>query len=356
MPGEGDSWKATADPISNYFSAVNRNKKSVTLNIKNPSGKEIFLKLAKSADVLVENFKPGTMDRLGLGYDRLKEHNPRLIYASLSGYGTSGPYAKKGGYDPIAGAEAGLLHITGERGGPPVRPGIGLVDMSTGLYLHGAILAALHARQRNGQGQRVDASLFETQISLLTNVGMAWLNLGLEAQRWGCQHPSIVPYDAFRTKDKYIVSGATNDAQFADLCKLLGLEHLIDDERFSTNPKRVANRELINPIINAAFASKTAEEWMVLLAKTTLPFAPINNMESTFSHPQAKARGMIMELESDPANSGRIRVIGPAVKFSNTAPSVRTSPPVLGQHTAEVLNTLGIDSEEVENLRRDGIV
>lgn len=229
--------------------------------------------------------------------------------------------------------------------------------MATGLYLHGAILAALHARERGGRGQRVDASLFETQISLLTNVGLAWLNLGIEAQRWGCQHPSIVPYDAFKTKDnKYLVCGATNDAQFAAMCKLLGLETLVDDERFVTNPKRVENRELLNPIFNAAFGTKTADEWMKLLAETSLPFAPINNMEGTFAHPQAEARGMIAKMDTDNAESGQIRVIGPAVKFSETAASLRAPPPVLGQHTVEVLGVLGIDAEEVHKLRQAGVV
>ncbi|KAK9418767.1 putative Succinate--hydroxymethylglutarate CoA-transferase [Seiridium unicorne] len=356
MRGEDQAWKTGAGPMSNYFSSVNRNKKSVTLDIKNPRGKEIFVELLKQADVLVENFKPGTMDRLGLGYELLREQNPRLIYASISGYGTSGPYAKRGGYDPIAGAEAGLIHVTGEQNGPPVRPGIGMVDLATGLYLHGAILAALHARERGGMGQRVDASLFETQVSLLTNVGLAWLNLGIEAQRWGCQHSSIVPYNAFKTKDKYLVGGATNDAQFAGLCRLLGLETLIDDERFATNPKRVENRHLINPIFNAAFGTKTADEWMQLIGETTLPFAPINNMESTFTHPQIEARGMIAEMETDTAASGQIRVIGPAVKFSETSPSLRAPPPALGQHTVEVLGTLGIDAKEVDQLRENGVV
>ncbi|EON98391.1 putative formyl-coenzyme a transferase protein [Phaeoacremonium minimum UCRPA7] len=360
MQGEGPTWKKDAGPISNYFSSVNRNKKSVTLDIKKPKGKEILKALAKKADILtdssVENFKPGTMDRLGLGYNCLKELNPGLIYASISGYGTSGPYAKRGGYDPIAGAEAGLLHVTGERNGPPVRPGIGMVDMSTGLYLHGAILAALHARSRRGVGQRVDASLFETQVSLLTNVGLAWLNLGIEAQRWGCQHPSIAPYDAFKTKDRYLVCGATNDAQFAGLCKLLGLEALITDERFATNPKRVENRELLGPIFNAAFSKKTADEWTELFEQTSLPFGPINNMQSTFAHPQTQARGMIAEMETDTAESGQIRVIGPAVKFSKTVTSLRSPPPRLGQHTAEVLAGIGIDAQGVDELRQNGVV
>ncbi|KAJ4238322.1 hypothetical protein NW757_013138 [Fusarium falciforme] len=342
--------------MSNYFSSVNRNKRSVTLNLKRPKGKAILLGLAKHADVVVENFKPGTMDRLGLGYERLREHNPGLVYASLSGYGTTGPYANRGGYDPIAGAEAGLLHVTGERDGSPVRPGIGMVDMATGLYMHGAILAALHARGQSGKGQRVDGSLFETQISLLTNVGLSWLNLGIEAERWGCQHPSIVPYDAFKTKDLHLVCGATNDAQFADLCRLVGLESLITDERFSTNPKRVENRELLKPIFDAEFKKRSTAEWMTKFEGTGLPFAPINNMERTFSHPQAEARDMIASVPLDAAEAGHIRLIGPAVKFSETKPAIRSVPPCLGQDTDQVLSELGINEQERAKLREEGIV
>ncbi|KAL2678474.1 hypothetical protein Neosp_009220 [[Neocosmospora] mangrovei] len=342
--------------MSNYFAAVNRNKRSITLNIKTQRGKEVLMKLAAQSDVLVENFKPGTMDRLGVGHQQLKKLNPRLIYASISGYGTTGPYARRGGYDPIAGAEAGLLHVTGERNGPPVRPGLGIVDMSTGLYLHGAILAALHARDRDGEGQKVDASLFETQISLLTNVGLSWLNLGVEAQRWGCQHPSIAPYDAFKTKDSYLVCGATNDAQFAALCRLVGLEALVQDERFSTNPKRVQNRELLAPIFNAVFKTKTTAEWIGIFDGTGLPFAPINNMQDTFAHPQAEARGMVASMNMGAAESGEIRVIGPAVKFSETGATLRIPPPSLGQHTDEVLMEAGMDASEVEKLRREKVV
>ena len=226
--------------------------------------------------------------------------------------------------------------------------------MATGLYLHGAILAALQARVREGVGQRVDASLFETQISLLTNVGLAWLNMNIEAQRWGCQHPSIAPYDAFKTKDAYLVCGATNDAQFAQLCKLLGLEELVRDERFSTNPKRVENRDLLGPIFNTAFGAKTTAEWLGIFNGTQLAFAPINNMEKTFSHPQAKARGMVAQMDTDAAESGRINVIGPAVKFSETSTSLRTPPARLGQHTDEVLAELGIDASEANKLRQEG--
>ncbi|TQS34485.1 hypothetical protein Golomagni_05128, partial [Golovinomyces magnicellulatus] len=357
MQGEKKSWKESAGPISNYFSAVNRNKRSITLNLKKDESKRILKDLLKKADVLVENFKPGTMERLGLGYDSLKEEFPQLIYASISGYGRSGPYGSRGGYDPIAGAEAGLLHVTGERNGPPVRPGLGLIDMSTGLYLHGAIIAALYARSMTGgKGQRVDGSLFETQMSMLINVGLSWLNLGIEAERWGCQHPSIAPYDAFKTKDLYLVCGATNDAQFKDLCRLLGLESLAEDERFATNPKRVDNREALSKLFNDLFITKTTSEWLSIFEGTGLPFAPINNMQRAFSHPQAEARNMVAPVPMDAATSGQIKLIGPAIKFSETQTAVRTEPPTLGQHTDEILSELGVDSAEAKRLREQNIV
>lgn len=273
-----------------------------------------------------------------------------------AGYGNSGPFSDRGGYDPIAAAEAGLLHVTGERNGPPIRTGIGMVDMSTGLYMHGAILAALYSRSRTGHGQRIDGSLFETQISLLTNVGLSWLNLGIEAQRWGCQHPSIAPYDAFKTKDMYLVCGATNDMQYASLCKLLGVQELMTDERFLTNPKRVENREILTPLFNKVLETKTTAEWIEVFEGTGLPFAPINNMEKTFTHPQAKARDMVKEVCFDAAESGSIRLIGPAVKFSGTKATIRSKPPRLGQHTEEVLAECGLDSAEIASLRNEGTI
>lgn len=206
--------------------------------------------------------------------------------------------------------------MTGERNGPPVRPGIGIIDMATGLYLHGAILAALHARGQYGHGQRVDASLFETQMSLLTNVGLSWLNLGIEAERWGCQHPSIAPYNAFKTKDLYLVCGATNDKQFVTFCKLLGAESLSQDVRFKTNATRVENRDVLNPLFDEIFSQKTTAEWEKVFEGTSLAYAPINNMERTFAHPQARARDMIEQIATTNATSEHINVIGMFQSYS----------------------------------------
>jgi succinate--hydroxymethylglutarate CoA-transferase len=210
----------------------------------------------------------------------------------------------------IAGAEGGLLHLTGERGGAPVRPGLGLTDICTGLYAHGAILAAIQARYQTGRGQKIDSSLFETQVALLTNVAMSWLNLGQEAQRWGTQHPSVVPYDAFKTKDLYFVCGATNDKQFKVLCKLLGLEGLEQDERFRTNADRVQNRELLYPLLNEAFANRCTDEWIEKFEGSGMPYAPINTMERVFEHPQTYARDMVEKVNFPAAKSGTIKLLG----------------------------------------------
>jgi succinate--hydroxymethylglutarate CoA-transferase len=215
----------------------------------------------------------------------------------------------------IAGAEAGLLHITGERGGAPVRAGLGLTDMCTGLYIHGAIVAALYSRQQTGRGQRIDTSLFETQISLLTNVAMSWLNLGREAERWGTAHPSVVPYDAFKTKDTYFVIGATNDKQFAILCTQLGQPSLAQDPRFVTNGYRVQNREELKPLIDRLFAAKTTQEWIEIFEGSGMPYGPINNMERVFAHPQTEARNMVQKVTFNAARSGNISLLGRFCEF-----------------------------------------
>lgn len=282
--------------------------------------------------------------------------------------------AERAGYDMIAGAEAGLMHITGERDRPPVRPGLGLTDMCTGLYMHGAILAALQARERTGEGQKLDGSLFETQVSLLTNVALSWLNLGIEAERWGAQHPSVVPYDAFKTKDLYLVVGATNDKQFAKLARILGCPELAEDARFQTNPDRVKNRKELYKVLHECFRGETTDIWLARFEGSGMPYAPINTMEKVFNHQQTSARGMVTDIAFQGAKAGRIKLLGmsmwlfvlkcaetdcllgPAVKFSSTQPSIRRRPPLHGEHTSEILNELGVTEAEAKELAKEGAI
>lgn len=227
-----------------------------------------------------------------------------------TGYGADGPYAQRAGYDVIGAAEGGLLHITGEADGPPTKPGVGLMDMCTGLYLHGAIASALLARERTGHGQKIDTSLFETTISILCNVGMSWMNLGKEAQRWGTGHPTIVPYEAFKTKDSFLVVGAVNSRQFKTLCGYLGKEELATDPRFVDNNARVQNRKELKLILDGLFVLKSTREWEMLLEGSGMPYGPINNLETVFSHPQTVARNMMQTVEQPAAVSGNVKVLG----------------------------------------------
>ncbi|KAH8805078.1 dermal papilla derived protein 13 [Xylogone sp. PMI_703] len=352
---EGVAWKSD-ERISWYFASVNRNKRSMTLNLKHDAGREILLDLVKQADVVVENYIPGKLEELGIGYETLSKVNPAIILASISGYGASGPYKKRAGYDVILAAEAGLLGITGEQDGPPTKPGVGLTDMCTGLYMHGAIVAALQARHRTGVGQRIDTSLFETQLSLLINIGLSWLNQHVEPTKWGTAHPSIVPYEAFTTKDSYLVIGATNDRQFGVLCDRLNEPSLKLDARFQTNDARVLNRDELKRILDNHFASKTNEEWLAIFEGSGLPYGPINNMEKAFGHVQTQARKMIGTVEFNAAKEGKIQLIGAPVKFSSTPTSVRLRPPLLGEHTDEILNQLGHNEESISDLRSKGII
>lgn len=308
--GEKKAWKPDIGPMSNYYASINRNKRSMCLDLKQDRGREILLELVKQSDVLIENYRHGTMEKLKIGWDVLRKVNPRLIHATVTGYGPSGPNAKKAGYDMIVGADAGLLHLTGERNGPPVRPGLGVTDMSTGLFLHGAIVSALFARERTGRGQKIDTSLFESQIALLINVGLTWLNLGQETERWGTQHPSVVPYDAWKTKDLYFVCGATNEKQWKILCKLLLVEHLIEQERFRTNSDRVEHRDELVPLLSPIFLTRTTDEWTAAFEGSGMPYAPINTMKRVFTHPQTSAREMVQTVDFEAATDGTIDLIG----------------------------------------------
>ncbi|OAL26286.1 hypothetical protein AYO20_10163 [Fonsecaea nubica] len=370
--GEAQKWKADHPLMSLYFAAVNRNKKSVTVNLKEARGREIVARIAsEGVDVVVHNFLPGKIEAMGLGYDQLKRAmgpvaGERLIYAAVSGYGSSGPSAQRAGYDAIALAEAGLLHITGEEGGPPSKPGVAMADLCTGLYTHGAILAALHQRDRTGKGCLIEGSLFESSLSLLINVGLASLNLDLDkgpearrrGKRLGLEHPSLVPYGGFETRDnKMMYVAANNNRQWKGFCKRMGIAGLGEDERFSTNDGRVEHRHEINRILQGKFREKTKDEWMTAFEGSGLPYGAINDVVEALEHPQGKARNMIIDVEDfEAARDGVLRLIGPAIKFEGAQMDVRLKPPLLGEHTDQVLRGLGYGSAEVAELRKSGVV
>ncbi|XP_022301356.2 succinyl-CoA:glutarate CoA-transferase-like [Crassostrea virginica] len=358
-PGSGDDTRSWGPPFKGseavYFLTVNRNKKSVAVDIKTRKGQGIIKKLATKCDVLVENYIPGKLEQYNLGYHQLKSEAPHLVYCSISGYGQTGPYAKRAGYDVIVSGVAGLMHITGPREGEPCKVGVAMTDLSTGLYAHGAIMAAILQRQRTGQGQHIDCDLFSTQVASLINIGANYLNAGIEASRHGTAHPSIVPYQAFRTQDSYLLVGAGNDGQFKLLCQRLKLGHLQEDEKFSTNKARVANREELIQILNEKFSSNTTKYWLNLLENSGIPYGPINNMEAVFNDPQAIHNNMIQNIEHP--TIGNIQVPGPPVRFSDFPHPAPTAPPTLGQHTDHVLSDLlQLDSIDIEQLRADGVI
>ncbi|ODN83195.1 hypothetical protein L202_01383 [Cryptococcus amylolentus CBS 6039] len=343
-------------PESAYFLQANRNKRSLTLNLKSKEGKKVIHKLIQEADVLVENYVPGKLEKFGLSYEQVREINPKIIYCSITGYGSTGPYASAPGYDVVIEAEAGLMHITGEKGGKPVKVGVAVTDILTGHYAQSGVLAALIKRGKTGKGSRVEVSLFESQIASLVNISSNYLIAGQEAGRWGTSHPSIVPYQVFPTKDSFIMLAGGNDSQFAILCSpdVLDRPEWINDERFATNQSRVEYRDTMVKKLGEVLSEKTTAEWCEKLKGKGVPFAPINNIAQTFAHPQAIARKVVEEV--DHPRAGKIKLAGPAVSYDGSKFKLYRPPPYLGQHTDEVLLELGYSQEEIRQLREDGAV
>ena len=358
----GPPWLKGADgkdtKESAYFASANRGKKSVTLNLSKPEGQEIVRKLAAQCDVLIENYKVGDLARYGLGYDDLKKLNPRIIYASVTGFGQTGPYRERPGYDFMIQGMGGVMSITGERddlpGGGAQRVGIPIADIMTGMYATIAICAAIAHREKSGTGQHLDLALLDTQVGILANQGLNFLATGKAPGRIGNAHPNIVPYQPFRTKDGDVILACGNDNLFNKFCEVAGCQALAQDARFSTNSKRVENREEITRLLAEIFAKRTTKDWCDALEAAGVPNGPINNLQQVFEEPQVLARGMKIELEH--AAAGKVPLIASPMKFSGTPLEFKNPPPVLGQHTDEVLrNVLRLDDTAIAKLRADGV-
>jgi CoA:oxalate CoA-transferase len=339
---------------SAYFMSLNRGKRSLTLNLKSEQGKKIFLRLAARSDVLVENFRPGVMKRLGFDYETISGLNPKIIYASISGFGNSGPYKHKGAYDMVIQGYGGIMSITGNPEGEPVRVGYSISDLSAGLYGALAITSSLHVRDNEGKGQYLDISMFDCQVAFMENAVARYFATGEIPHPLGNRHPSIAPFQAFKANNGYFTVTASTDEQFMNLCNAVGLTSLIGDRRFSSKADRVRNVEDIVDAFQERFAEKPKEYWIELLEKNGVPCGPINNVKEVVESPQVQARQMIIEMEHRKA--GKIKMVNSPIKASLTPPSVRCCSPLLGQDTETILSEIGYSREEIDSFKADGAI
>ena len=341
---------------SAYYLFCNRNKRGMVLDLSKPEGQQVALRLLEDADVVVDNFKPGTLEKWGLGYEEvLKPRNKRLISASISGFGADGPYMNLPGYDVLGQAMGGIMSITGEPGAGPTRVGIAIADISSGLYTMHGVLLALAARERTGEGQRVDTSLLESIVSLLTHIASNYLVGGVQPKQYGNTHPSIVPYQLFRTKDSLVYIANGNDRQFAALVQQLGLPELSSDARYSTNADRVANRDTLIRALESRLRERTTAEWVERFWKAGVPAAPVQDLVQVFRDPQVLHREMLVRMEH-PTISGGVPMTGIPIKLSDTPGTLRRHPPLPGEHTREVLREHGYDDAAIAALESSGIV
>lgn len=349
-PNGGDDTRTWGPPffeegdtrLSAYYMCANRGKRSVAIDITTPEGQATVKELAAKSDIVLENFKVGGLRKYGLDYEGLSAVNSGLIYCSITGFGQTGPYANRPGYDLLIQALGGLMSITGEAdgvpGGGPQRAGVAVTDLFTGLYSTIAILGALHHREKTGEGQHIDMSLLDTQVAVLANQGSNYLVSGKAPQRQGNSHPTIVPYQSFKTKDGYMILAVGNDGQFARFCAAAGMPALAEDERFKTNPARVAHREALVPIVAGIIAGKTTDEWVAILEAANVPGGPINTIDRVFEDAQVKARGLALTLEGD--DGAALPSVASPIRYSKTKIEYKKAPPKLGQDTAAVLQEL----------------
>ena len=360
-PGSGDDTRGFAPPVmpgtqeSAYFIGVNRNKRSVTLDIATPEGQAIIHQLLADTDILVENFKVGALAKYGLGYEQLHATFPGLIYCSITGFGQTGPYAPRPGYDSLIQGMGGVMSLTGEPDGLPQKVGVPVADLFAGLYGCIGILAALRHREKTGQGQQVDIGMLDTHVAWLANQGMNFLATRENPERLGNQHPNIVPYQVFPTRDGYMVLSVGNDATFKRFCEAFGMEELLADARFATNPARVANRQLVTDTLSPVMQRETTDWWVDKLEGLKIGCGPINTLKQVFDDPHVKARGM--EVQMKHSSGEMVTVIANPVRLSETPADYRIAPPLLGEHTSEVLqDLLGMDNATFAMLRKKGVI
>ena len=369
-PGNGDDTRAWGPPFlkdaygestgeAAYYLSANRNKQSVTIDFTKPQGQQLVRALAAKSDILIENFKVGGLEAYGLDYASLKALNPDLIYCSITGFGQTGPYAKRAGYDFMVQGLGGLMSLTGrpegEEGAGPVKVGVALTDILTGLYSTVAILAALAHRQHDGGGQHIDMALLDVQVACLANQAMNYLTTGVAPQRLGNAHPNIVPYQDFPTADGDFILTVGNDSQFRKFAEVAGRPEWADDPRFATNTLRVANRSVLVPLLRQATVFKTTTEWVTQLEAVGVPCGPINDLAQVFADPQVQARGLAMHLPH--ALAGLVPQVASPIRLSETPVEYRNAPPLLGEHTRQVLEqVLGLRADAVEALRQSGVL
>jgi crotonobetainyl-CoA:carnitine CoA-transferase CaiB-like acyl-CoA transferase len=364
-PQSGDEARGFGPPFLNtktgpstksvYFLAANRGKRSVTIDVTKPEGRNLVIELAERSDIFIENFKVGTLTRLGLDYAALSRRNPRLVYCSITGFGQTGPHRHRPGYDLVVQAMGGLMSITGEPDGEPIKSGVAIADILTGLYATSSILAALYHRERTNEGQYIDLALLDVQIATLANQATSFLITGQTPRRHGNAHANICPYQTFATSDGRMIVAVANDLQFKRFAAILGAGQLADDAKFQTNAARVQNRDALVSLISERMLQKTTEQWLKELDRAEIPAGPVNDLDEVFRDPQVAARDLIVEFP--PEEGTNVRVVGSPMHFSRTAVSYALPPPGLGEHTDEVLTeVLNKNASDIQKLRDEGVI
>ena len=356
-PERGDetrSWTPFWNGESTQFVSFNRNKRSLSLNLREEEGLDIVRSLAADADVMIESFRAGALERMGLGYEDIRRINPGIVYCSISGYGRTGPMAEKPGYDLIIQAYSGLMDLTGEPDGLPLRVGFSLVDLFTGMMAYGSVVTALYHRRQTGQGQRIEAALLDGQVAALSYHATAYMATGVVPQRMGSGHPSLVPYQSFPASDGYFILGVANQGLWERFCAAIERPDLLEDTRFKTNDDRVVHRAECVGLLSEIFRTHTVAEWVEVIERAGVPCGPINRVDDVVNNPQVQARNMIAEL-SHP-NVPDLRIPNSPLKLAETPAAIKRPPPLLGQHNEEILAELGYEAEAIAELRRKGVI